>query len=578
MKILQHTALQPGFSLQPGLIDPVNYADDPEIVERVKKLFAKKDQIETQRQPLERDWIEYHKIWAQENDGAPGYQGMHSVFLPDTYILTETEVDHLKSEIFPFNNNIAVRPWWSNPVAPMMVFPVLELLQYDINQAEVRSNIDVVLRDSIKYGWKGVKVAWEVRTITDYARAYVQDPFSGANVASSGFTPREVVQFEGPTFHPVSCFSLYVHPFNESSPSKLQWIHENMNVGWDFLLSMQSEGIYHGVERLLSTDGKAVKHDNTLNSDQNNEELNSRLGITEDQIGDENDTFKLTEIWTKFDLYGQGQLVPCKITYSGPHVLEVRQNPYNDQEPPYVFHRDGKVTESFYGRSRIKSVKALQYTTNAVWNQGLDSNAFASNNMVVIDVSRLRGRVEDLEIAPLTVFQMNGDASDKAVRFVAPPNTIQQNVVLGQTLSQQMRDAFRIPTAMQGKTAEDATATEIATTTQAGMVGIGGVANNFENDLMSKWLTKAYRREQQFRGIDSEMRAGLPQVPAEALVPDYQLQFLAGDAAAQYQQQVAAVMQQAQGGMEGAPHGGDHPNGQKKPVEGTNTPENGGAQ
>lgn len=589
MKIFQHTSLNPGFSLQPGLIDPINYADDPQVQERVKKqVLGKKDQIEIQRQGLEATWQEYYKIWAMESGGVSTkpYEGsLFDIYLPDTYILTETEVDHLKNEIFPFTNNIAVRPWLSNPVAPMMVFPVLELLQYDINQAHIRSNIDVVLRDSILYGWKAVKVAWQVETITDYARAYVQDPFgqqdpmsmfAPAAGSSAGFNAREVVKFEGPTFHPVHNFSLYVHPFRESDPSKLTWIHENMNVGWDFLLSMQTEGIFSGVERLLTNDGKAAEQDNTHRSDQNIDMQTQRVGMSEAQVGDEIDTFKLTEIWTKFDLYGQGQLVPTKITYSGKHILEVRQNPYNDQEPPYVFHRDGKVTESFYGRSRVRSVKALQYTANAVWNQGLDSNAFASANMVVIDVSRLRGRIEDIEISPLMVFQMNGDASESAVRFVAPPNTVQQNVVLGQTLSQQMRDAYRIPTAMQGKTSEDATATEIATTTQAGLVGIGGTATNFEEDLMSRWLTKAYKREQQFRGIDSEPRAGMPIVPAEALVPDYMLQFLSGKAAQQYMQEVQAQMQSAEAGMKGAESGGDHPNGTQK--NNSPQPPEGGAQ
>ena len=563
MKIFQATSLTPGFSLQPGLIDQLNYAQDLTTVERAKVLFKKKDQIEAQRQPLEDDWIDYYKIWACEKNGAQSqpHQGMHEVYLPDTYILTETEVDHLKSRIFPFNNNIAVRPWLSDPVSPMMVFPVLELLQYDINQADVKSNIDVTLRSSILYGWAPVKVAWEVQTITDYARALVQDPFSqqGSQV---GFGSREVVKFEGPTFHPVHPFNLYVYPFTQTDPKKLTWVHENMTVGWDFLLSMQSEGTYVGIEALLEQRGKS----STSKSDQNRDRLLERLGITDGQV-DDPDAFKITEIYTKWDLYGTGQLVPTKITYSGDVILEIRQCPYNDQDPPYVYHRDAKVSETFYGRSRVKAVKPLQYTNNAVINQGLDSNAFASANMIVVDVTRLRGRVEDIEISPMMVFQMTGDASEKAIRFEAPPNTIQQNVILSQQISTAMRDSFRIPSGMQGKT-EGTTATEVATTTQAGIVGVDAVATNFENDLMSKWLAMAYKREQQFRGIDSPPRLGMPIVPAEALVPEYSFQFLAGQAAQQYMQQVQEAMMQAEAGMEGAESGGDHPNGTPK----NNTP------
>lgn len=571
MKIFQHGSLTPGFSLQPGLIDPLNYAEEPEVLERVKaNIFPKKNQIEIQRRSLEEDWIEYHKIWSCERGGPATmpYQGMNEVYLPDTYILTETEVDHLKEAIFPFNNNIAIRPWATDPVAPMMVFPVLELLQYDINQANVKSNIDVVLRGSVKYGWSAVKVAWQVETYTDYARMQVMDPFGAPQTA---FGPREVVKFEGPTFHPVSQFALYVHPFRETDPSRLTWVHENMNVEWDFLLSMQQEGIYVGIERLLEN---ATKPTNTQITDQNLDRLNERLGQTEGQISDEKDVFKLTEVYTRFDLYGDGRNVPTKITYSGEHILEVRQNPYNDQDFPYVFHRDAKVAETFYGRSRIKAVKALQYTNNAVVNQGLDSNAFASNNMIVVDVSRLRGRVEDIEISPLMVFQMTGDASEKAIRFVAPPNTIQTNILLSQQISTSMRDSFRIPTGMQGK-ATGNTATEIATTTQAGLVGIGGVATNFENDLMSKWLSKAYKRNQQFLGIDSPIRMGMPIVPAEALVPEYQLQFLSGKAAQEYMQLMQESMMQAEAGMEGAESGGDHPNG--TPKNNAPTPQEGGA-
>ena len=570
MKHFTSTSLTPGFSLQPGLIDPVNYAQDPAVLERAQQLLKKKTQIESQRAPLEDDWIAYYKIWACEKDGpdSQAHRGMHEVYLPDTYILTETEVDHLKNEIFPFNNNVAIRPWASDPVAPMMVFPVLELIQYDINQADVKSNIDVTLRSSILYGWAPVKVDWQVETITDYARALVQDPFSTQG-SQIGFGSREVVKFEGPTFHPVHPFNLYVYPFTQTDPKKLTWIHENMTVGWDFLLSMQSEGTYIGIEALLENKGKP----STQTSDQNRDRLLERLGVTDKQV-DDPDSFKLTEIYTKWDLYGTGQLVPTRITYSGDTILEVRQNPYNDQDFPYVFHRDAKVSETFYGRSRIKAVKPLQYTNNAVINQGLDANAFASNNMIVVDVTRLRGRVEDIEIAPLMIFQMTGDV-ERAIKFVAPPNTIQQNVVLSQQISTSMRDSFRIPTGMQGK-ATGNTATEIATTTQAGLVGMGAIANNFENDLMSKWMAKAYKREQQFRGIDSPPRLGMPVVPAEALVPEYSFQFLAGQAAQQYMQQVQEAMMQAQAGMEGAESGGDHPNG--TPKNNTPEPQEGGAQ
>lgn len=570
MKIFQGTSLTPGFSLQPGLIDPVNYAADPAVVERARQLFKKKEQIEAQRAPLERDWIEYYKIWACEKHGdqSQAHKGLHEVYLPDTYILTETEVDHLKEAIFPFTNNIAIRPWASDPMAPMMVLPVLELMQYDINQADIKSNIDVTLRSSIIYGWAPVKVVWQVETCTDYARALVEDPFS-QQASQIGFGSREVIKFEGPTFHPVHPFNLYVYPFNQSDPKKLTWVHENMTIGWDFLLSMQAEGTYLGIEALLESRGKP----STTRSDNNRDELLQRLGVTEGQVEDP-DSFKATEIYTKWDLYGTGQLVPTKITYSGDVILEIRQDPHNDQEPPYVYHRDAKVSETFYGRSRIKAVKALQYTNNAVVNQGLDSNAFASSNMVVVDVTRLRGRVEDIEITPLMVFQMTGDASDKAIRFVAPPNTIQQNIMLSQQISTGMRDSFRIPTGMQGK-ATGNTATEIATTTQAGLVGVGAVANNFENDLMSKWLTKAYKREQQFRGIDSPPRLGMPIVPAEALVPEYSMQFLSGKAAQEYMMQMQEAMMQAEAGQEGAPFGGDHPNG--TPKNNTPAPEEGGA-
>jgi len=534
-------------------------------------LFKKKEQIETQRESLERDWIDYYKIWAQEKNGAETmpYDGMNEIYLPDTYILTETEVDHLKQSIFPFSNNIAVRPWASNPVAPFLVFPLLELLQYDINQANIKSNIDVVLRNSIIYGWSAVKVVWQVETLTDYARQVVQDPLS--TESQVGYAAREVIKFEGPTFHPVDPFALYFHPYRETDPSRSTWAHENMTVGWDFLLSMQAEGVYMGIERLLEKKSRS----NTQRTDQNIERRTERNGVTEDQVSDEQDTFKLTEIWTKFDLYGDGRLIPTKITYSGDDVLEVRQNPHNDQDHPYLMHRDAKVVESIYGRSRIKSVKGLQYTNNAVINQGLDSNAFASNNMIVVDTSRLKGRVEDIEISPLMVFQMTGDASDKAIRFVAPPNTIQQNVLLSENISTRMRDAFRIPAGIQGKT-ENTTATEVATTTQAGLVGISGVATNFETDLMSKWLSKAYKREQQFRGIDSPPRAGMPTIPAEALVPDYMFQFLSGDAAAQYLRSVQEAMLQAQAGTEGAPFGGDHENG--TPQNNAPTPDDGGAE
>jgi len=52
MKIFQATSLTPGFSLQPGLIDQLNYAQDPATVDRAKALFKKKWQLNSLHQEI----------------------------------------------------------------------------------------------------------------------------------------------------------------------------------------------------------------------------------------------------------------------------------------------------------------------------------------------------------------------------------------------------------------------------------------------------------------------------------------------------------------------------------------------
>jgi hypothetical protein len=66
----------------------------------------------------------------------------------------------------------------------------------------------------------------------------------------------------------------------------------------------------------------------------------------------------------------------------------------------------------------------------------------------------------------------------------------------------------------------------------------------------------------------------MPVVPAEVLVRDYQFEVLVGKEAQKYLMQVQEAMMQAEAGMEGAPSGGDHPNG--TPKNNVPTPEEGG--
>lgn len=570
MKYLSHTGLDPLAGIDPRYVDPRNYADNATVLSRFKKLRAIMEQVKIQRAGLEEDWVEAYLCHQQKNGmNTRLYRGLNDVYLPTIWSSVEATVEHLKEEIFPTDNAFAIRPNPMDLVANYAAPVVGLMMQHYIEQAKIKEELDVMLRQGVLYGASPIECTWDVITTTNYKRVLRKPATPGAQPYID-VEPQEVVLFEGPTFHFVDLFDFYAHPITERRPECWSLVFRLADVSPSQLLDMQERGIYINVDKALELATGAERESNQ--SEGFKQDRLAIFGLSGDSVNDR--PLTIHEVYVQFPLYAdERKTVPCKITFLGDTVLEIRQNPFWNQRHRFLIWRDTDIQEHLYGRGRVQSGRWLQYAQNAVVNQGLDSNAFASNMMMGIDATAYQGEVDDIYIEPRMVFPFMGDPG-KGLRFYAPPNTVGQSIQVSGALSGAIQDAMRTNPQMMGRfTSKERTATQSALVAQGAATATGSGAGNVNTWIMKKWLREAYQLAQQFLGISSgvqRMSGGLPlNVDKTLLVGDMQFDWLLGGEARQFQMaQAAQTAQLAEAGMRGAPFGGQHPGAQIAQAEG----------
>lgn len=562
MRHLRHTGLDPLAGIDPRYIDPKNYADNAVLLNRFAKLRAVIEQVKIQRAGLEEDWVEAYLCHQQKNGATSRvYRGLNDVYLPTVWANVETAVEHIKSEIFPTNNAFAVKPNPTDLVAAFAAPLVAMMMQHFIEQARIKQELDVSLRQGVLYGMSPIEATWEVVTTTNYKRKLMKG--AGKQLAVT-VEPEEVVLFEGPTFNFVDLFDFYVHPIAERRPERWSLVTRLRDVSETDLLDMQDRGIYMNVDKALE---RASGNERDAEQSQGiKDDRLSIFGLSGDSVNDK--PLTIHEVYALFPLYeNERRVVPCRITFLGNTVLEIRQNPFWNQQHPYLVWRDTDIQEHAYGRGRVQSARWLQYAQNGVFNQGLDSNAFASNMMMGIDAVSYQGRIDDIFIEPRMIFPFMGDPA-KGLRFYAPPNTVGQAAQISQALGSAIMDAMRTNPMMQGRyTSQETTATKDALVAQGAQTAIASGAGNYNTSIMSQWMDRAYQLAQQFLSLTGRQRMGngLPfEMDPTMLVGGVRFDWLLGSEAQQFmQQQAAQTAAMAEAGMKGAPFASNHPGAQQ---------------
>ena len=531
------------------LIDHINYADRPDVVTRFdEEVISKLISIEDQRIELEDLWSECEDIWLRKNNGQSRYYtGVNDAYMPTGFRAIETHVQHVMSQLFPLIFAVVAKlPF----IPPEAVQRATSLLEQDLLQADVETKFEPFVRQSFIYGWCVEKTVWK----EEFKRNYklVIDPATNQMSVAAGIKP--IKTYCGPTFNVIDPYDIYVHPYDSFTIREASIVHEYIRTSIQNLRQNDAEltgnprAPFFGVNRLAS---EGHRRDRTGEEKKNLR--NEKYGLRRDQIKGKS-VRDMCQIWAKFDLYGDGNIVDCKATVVDGIVIELRQNPLKCQEPPYRLWSPFNTSRHIYKMGMCEIMRVLVYILNAIMNQMLDANLFQTNQMMAIDTNRYQGRPSDIEITPFGILPIGGVGPVRdAVEFFKPEMNLQQTILAANLIAAAVQDSIAASTTMQGKfSGKERTKGEVEMVTGAAMTGVSAMVRSLSINVLAKWFEDSLELERQYRDpMDVAKIAGVPdfKFPFEDREHEYYIRVLTTPEAEQFKMAQA----QAQATQAGAP-------------------------
>jgi hypothetical protein len=591
MRELANVSIEPGRGIEPMLVDPMNYAEDQATAVRCRdNLLPLLSQVRMQRSQIEELWDRWYQVWAAKHRYRL-YEGRSDLYFPIARKIVEQHVAGIKMQTFPATDSFQVvpndlemdpqsgQPIGMDPATQMMARNVSRLMEHDVEQAKVERWSDLFIRQGLIYGTSVAKCYWKTAETTNYR---LRKKMLGEGQGYTNMVQEEkIMLFEGPTFQVVNLLDWYIHPITCRDISEARMVFEDCMVDWNFLSSMSEitkeveldemtgleteveiEGPYSAsvVKRIKE---KAEKDKDTAggvsNSDANKDLRLQSYGVTVNQIKETIQTsWKISEIWCKFDLYGDGREISCKVTVCGDEILEIRQNPFFHQMAPYLTWKIIDLLELFYGQGLVESIEHHQYALNAMLNQTLDAVVFQTNHIIVVNTSLLAQAPETLRIAPRAIWKTMANPNE-VVSIIRPPDNSQSAFNTSNLIAGSMQDTAGMPPVMQGKMpGKETTATEVNQVAAGAMGAQSALIRGLEAQVFSPMLHMWFMLEQQFRSSENMLRiAGMPPliVDVNALTLDWRWKWLTGSQvppmvqAMQAQQKAVSASTQQPGAM-----------------------------
>jgi len=542
MESLWNVSGDQGAEQEPSLIDPQNYAKTNKVADRARdEICALLPSIRAQRATIEERWNRLDKLWQGKHE-VRLYNGQSDVYVPMARKVVETHISHAVTQIFPANQLFFIEG--ISPPQQLKIqhrAQVAALIEHDIEQAKIKQWMPMFLRQGFIKGCSVIKNHWKINRSTNYKKKEVEG-FLGEKTLT--VEPTTVNLYEGPTFDIVDLYRWHIHPITAKSIDDARIIFEDLDVDWTHLKSMERAGVYSGVDRIKEL---ANQSEGTVASNRNRRTESDGYTV-EDQIKE--NRYRLTEIWGKFDLYGTGEVIPCKIVVVANVILEIRQNPFFHQRPPYRAWRVTDRIDNFYGQGILENIESLQYVFNAMINQGVDNANWQMNPLIVVNKAQLASNPSDLAIAPRAFIYTWADPS-QTIHFERPPETYQIAFNVANLISGMLQDIGGAPPVMQGKAgSRGQTATEASILQEGAGAFTNIVATKIEAEVLSPMLQDFYMLEQQFRSESTYVKiTGQPPVqisPAD-IVGDYMFNWHVSTEAQQRIMMLAQGVQPGQG-------------------------------
>lgn len=486
------------------VIDDKNYATDEELAGRARQFLQKvSHEVRTNRGTLDQRYLQYYNIFRCVSD-VRHYEGTSQVYIPQLRKNIESYVYRLKQALFPTDDILEVQP--VDPEMADQSEAISTFIKWIIDKrVKIKIKIDRFLRMYSIFGWAVSKCVWEEEKKKIYGMEKVQvpvmelvhDDITGEDFeAPTGETTEEIREVEktiirrsNPTFIPVDNLAFYIYPVTCNDLEEAEGTIELTKQALWWLKARGKAGDYANTDQIVpgmadKTDLWAWAQDARLSTD----------GLSSTDKIPELPRYTLVEYWGKFN-WGTDDDPDYKDTVitslNNDIILQLRVNPYYDQEIPYLMGRMVELQNEAYPSGLMEPLAPLQYYLNDTYNQTFDALLYEINPIIKYDPGRIVN-INSISFAPGAMWAVS---DPDAVQFDRPPDVSQ----IGFFAASQATNLITAYPGMQeipmtGRKA----ATHISAIQQEYSLPIISQAQNLEEQVMSPWVKKAYNRIQQF--------------------------------------------------------------------------------
>lgn len=319
------------------------------------------------RRPLEELWLRWQRMYKaipeQEIKEFPFY-GAANLVLP----VIATDVDTIFSRLM----GILFTPeslWSCQPLREDAVHYTPRLQEFlrwaQNNELEVYDATADFLMELCKLGTGVLKQRYRRKFEEVYE--FRETPYGVLQQFSNVMTK------DSPIVQHVSLWDFLVPGGTTNKLQDAPWCAERITLTWAQLQERVSQGIYQASDRL------AAWHARDRGS-----WITQELQRMDRFMPTLADKFELWEVWTKFDIRGNGRPVSVVCTIHLPTMtyLRIDYNPFFHQEYPYSVARYLRQEKRFYGIGLAEMGEMFQEEGSTMHNQRLDSHTIANSTMM----------------------------------------------------------------------------------------------------------------------------------------------------------------------------------------------------
>lgn len=453
--------------------------------------------------------------------------------MPELYKTREAAVPRIAGMVMGNGPGPWFRAQPHKPANKMVAQANEALLTWQLKQARFRSLIDPLAEDLWTYQVCAVKVQWE-RRFLDKIRRTVETKVEGDGVVTSikRKRSREVV-YDGPAIRQINPYRLLVDP-RVSRVQDMGFVGDQSDWRMEDLRQFEELGLFTNLDDVEKSQNEMPASGGTGLSDwaRWGQDPTARYyaGL---QAGNPKQAQKIQviEVWTRFDLYGDGVERECCLTVANKKVcLRAIENPLDNKRRPYAVCRAARGGHAFFGVGPLDNAVRLQ----------LDYNRYAAFAM----------RIASLMANPITFVEDDADLPNSLhllpegailkgvgnVTMTRMPNTLDMIAFIFQHYERQIAEVTGVPKILEASPT-GGTATEVLRLSQEGNRRLAGLARRF-GEFCTDVLELMHGYNQQFLiakttfpvvGKNQQFLSGFAEVGPDTLLEGVDFEIVGAD-------------------------------------------------